>query len=205
MKQELTEKLYIKYPAIFAQHCGFEHSDGWYGIIDTLCEALSEGYIRLLEVDEERAKGLGIACDEDSGKYWLEVQPPQIVALQVKEKFATLRFYYALEFDPRFEKLAFGDQALPAAQAIASEYRSFYHGILHYAIILSAKVCEVTGRAGELHTTSGEPFGWRRTLNREFAQSDPICRSRDYQPIKLQGNELSNDTADNKGNSPPTG
>ena len=52
MNKELTNKLFDKYPKIFAQKnlpmseslvCfGFEHGDGWYDILDNLCEKIQQ-------------------------------------------------------------------------------------------------------------------------------------------------------------------
>jgi hypothetical protein len=77
MKKELQNKLYKKYPKIFVQRklsmtqtamCwGLECSDGWYWLIEKLCEMLQ--------------------WDIDHNKH------NQIEATQVKEKFGTLRFY----------------------------------------------------------------------------------------------------------------
>jgi hypothetical protein len=81
MTQELDSKLCAKYPKIFADRnadmlqtamCwGFECGDGWYWIIDNLCDSI-QGYI-------------------DSNKH---LNISQVVATQVKEKFGGLRFYY---------------------------------------------------------------------------------------------------------------
>ena len=78
MKKELQDKLYEKYPKIFKQKdddmtitclCwGLECGDGWYWLIDNLCESL-QWHI-------------------DRNNY------PQIEATQVKEKFGSLCFYY---------------------------------------------------------------------------------------------------------------
>ena len=78
MKPGLQEKLYEAYPKIFAQRkssmsetcmCwGIETPDSWYHIIDALCLSI-QNYL-----------------DEN---YIL----PQVEAVQVKEKFGTLRFY----------------------------------------------------------------------------------------------------------------
>ncbi len=77
MKQELQDKLYKKYPKIFRQRdlspretcmCyGIEFSDGWYNLIDNLCELLQ------FHIDKNGYQ--------------------QIEATQVKEKFGGLRFY----------------------------------------------------------------------------------------------------------------
>lgn len=81
MNQELTKKLFEKYPKIFSgkdkpvtenlMSFGFEHGDGWYKLIDGLCDHIQT---------------------------FLDNNPhlniPQVVATQVKEKFGTLSFYY---------------------------------------------------------------------------------------------------------------
>lgn len=77
MEKELDELLCQRYPLIFAdrrrsikESCmgwGFSCGDGWFDLIDTLCERLQ------FWTDHNRA--------------------PQVVASQVKEKFGTLRFY----------------------------------------------------------------------------------------------------------------
>ena len=78
MRKELDDKLVKKYPKIFkdrnadmketAMCWGFDHDDGWFWLIDNLCESI-QGYIDRNDV-------------------------PQVVATQVKEKFGSLRFYY---------------------------------------------------------------------------------------------------------------
>jgi hypothetical protein len=83
MKQELDNQLCEKYPKIFADRhkpmtetcmCwGFECGDGWYNILDQLCNNIQH-YIDWKNRKEEIV--------------------PQVVAEQVKEKFGTLRFYY---------------------------------------------------------------------------------------------------------------
>jgi len=77
MKKELQEKLFKKYPKIFAdinkspqETCmcwGIETGDGWYKLIDNLCSQLQ--------------------AETDSGKNG------QVIANQIKEKYGTLRFY----------------------------------------------------------------------------------------------------------------
>lgn len=72
MDQKLEQKLYTKYPALFAQHklsmqetcmCwGISTGDGWYHILDQMCQKIQE-----------------------TGK--------KVEFTQVKEKFGTLRVY----------------------------------------------------------------------------------------------------------------
>ncbi len=52
---------------------GFEHGDGWYNIIDSLCANIQN------HIDWQTKQGKTVS---------------QVVATQVKEKFGTLRFYY---------------------------------------------------------------------------------------------------------------
>ena len=78
MREELDKKLVAKYPKIFMDRhgdmsetgmCwGFQCGDGWYDLIDTLCQ-LIQGHVN---------------CKKDLN---------QIVAFSVKEKFGELRFY----------------------------------------------------------------------------------------------------------------
>jgi hypothetical protein len=77
MKTELQEILFKKYPEIFIgkdkpitdslMPFGFECGDGWYGIIDTLCQLIQQ--------------------------YVQDRSDLAVEALQVKEKYGGLRFY----------------------------------------------------------------------------------------------------------------
>ncbi len=81
MKTKLDEQLVKKYPKIFADRykdmketcmCwGFECGDGWYWLIDNLCNSI-QSYI-------------------DNNSHFMNIE--QVVATQVKEKFGGLRFY----------------------------------------------------------------------------------------------------------------
>lgn len=97
MKEELQNKLYEKYPKIFRQKdlspqetcmCwGIACGDGWYNLIDTLCENIQ---MRVNNVNRAR-------------KHRRENSPTTLVptndeimnveAVQVKEKYGGLRFY----------------------------------------------------------------------------------------------------------------
>jgi hypothetical protein len=78
MRKELDDLLCQRYPAIFSQRNasfeisgmgkGFECGDGWFDLIDALCECL---------------------------QFWTDHndREPQVEARQVKEKFGTLRFH----------------------------------------------------------------------------------------------------------------
>jgi len=177
MSPELDAKLCAKYPGIFtdrhafmretAMCWGFQCNDGWYNLIDGLCESLANLYLT------------GINAGTGDCPY-IRVNPPQVVATTVKQKLGILRFYYKLVFDPALLKLA---KTNVEAHQVISEYSYSIYGIVHHAEILSARTCEFTGQRGELHVSGGSRTGYLMTLNREFARTDPFCVSRGYVPV----------------------
>ena len=113
MKVELKQQLFEKYPRIFpgpeqpgaaAIGRAITVGDGWFGLVDVLCEQLQG------ETDQNGA--------------------PQIVAIQVKEKYGELRFYVGS----------------------ASERQE---AMIEFAEALSARVCEACGAPGSLRSLSG--------------------------------------------------
>lgn len=109
MKTQLAELLYKRHPLIFAerQHSisqssmgwGFSCGDGWFDLIDVLCERL---------------------------QFWTDHnKAPQVVAVQVKEKWGLLHFY------PR----------------VASEDQ---RGMIDMAQSMSARICEQCGKPGRV-------------------------------------------------------
>jgi hypothetical protein len=184
MSPELDKKLCEKYPKIFVNryksmmescmHWGIECDDGWYDIIDSMCEAMTHTY----------STGLWLDKASDNMEDYLDVKPPQVIADQVKEKFSSLRFYYHLEFEPTFRNLAYGENFNPEARAIAERYDNYIDGIVHYAEVLSSRTCELSGKPGILHSTGGSPNGWLKVLNEEVAKMNEFCVSRGYIPVR---------------------
>jgi len=93
MQQELQNKLIEKYPKIFAE-CGMTPQescmafgiavgDGWFHLIDQLCESL--------QYETDKYNG------------------PQVVAAQVKEKFGGLRFYVNSANDTQYNYIGFAE------------------------------------------------------------------------------------------------
>ena len=82
MKKELDNYLVEKYPKIFvnrygdmkntAMCWGFEHGDGWFWVLDQLCDSI-QSYI-----------------DTNNGWRKDDEKIPQVIATQVKEKVGTL-------------------------------------------------------------------------------------------------------------------
>jgi len=178
MKAELQQKIFEKYPKIFGDRTkpmtetcmcwGLEVGDGWYNLIDTLCEALTYTYSTSVQVDEEDGKRLGIKPYADS--YYFCVEPPQVIATQVKEKYGTLRFYYRSEFDEKIIYLL-ETKKYPDLEKVNDRFYNFIDGVVHFAEIASGRTCEATGQSGELHASGGTRSGWLKTLNKEHAKT----------------------------------
>ena len=194
MKPELDKQLCEKYPKIFknrnasqmesCMHWGLEIGEGWYDIIDVLCQAATYTYTTAIMVDEADGKRLSIAPYSYTNitTYHFYIKPPQLVADQVKEKFGTLRFYHHLEYDTVLLELEKTGK-YPELKEIMNRYNAYFDGIVHFAETLSERTCEVTGLKGEMHVTGGGVSGWYKTLNCEYAKNDPFCVDRNYIPV----------------------
>lgn len=162
MREELDKKLCEKYPKIFrdrfadmrttAMCWGFECGDGWYNILDSLCECI-QGHIdwkrkqraRTLKMNRKIKKAIEMnsidpIIDLHQGNWWVErceeilkekkydevpEKVNQVVAVQVKEKFGGLRFYYEG-----------GDETV--------------RGMVHMAETLASVTCETCGSPGHI-------------------------------------------------------
>ena len=155
MRKELDELLCEKYPKIFRdrnapmnQTCmcwGFDCGDGWFNIIDMLCANI-QSHIENVEKQREHTIRWNNQVNDpdydwsDKASFIKREERPvpelvdQVVAVQVKEKFGTLRFYYNG-----------GDD--------------FINGLERMAESMSAVTCEECGNPGTI--TKG---GWIRTL-----------------------------------------
>ena len=134
MRAALQEALYRKYPQIFRQRDlspsesaigrGIECADGWYPLLDGLCEVLSHH-----------------ARDGDD---------MAVEAVQVKQKFGGLHFYF--------------DGGCDHAR-----------GAVRMTMALSHRVCEETGRPGMLMTRNR----WVRTLAEDVGRTHGYHPQRD--------------------------
>lgn len=134
MSPELDKQLCEAYPKIFvnrhgdptttAMCWGFDHDDGWYNIIDMMC---GEIQARIDSVNKYNEWAI-------ENHKPIQEEVPQVVAVQVKEKFGTLRFYYDG-----------GDE--------------YIRGVVAMGETMSCVTCEQCGKPGK---TIGK--GWLRTL-----------------------------------------
>ena len=123
MREELDQYLCKVYPKIFKDRAGdptntlmcfgFECGDGWFQILNQLCNNIQH-YLDWENKDSEKV--------------------PQVVAVQVKEKLGTLRFYY-------------------------DGGNSKVDGMVRMAESMSGVMCEECGKPGE--TRHG---GWIKVL-----------------------------------------
>lgn len=193
MNPKLDKQLCDKYPKIFADRyktprdsCiafGIECGDGWYYIIDSLCCAMSRMWTTSIQIDAEDA--VKLAVEESSiGGYFLKIPAPQVIATQVKEKFATLRFYYKLDVEPNIKELLKSNK-YPDLEKIMDRYYSYFDGMVHMAESMSARTCELSGQDGEMHVSGGNRGGWYKTLNPEIAKTHQDLVDRNYVPVRL--------------------
>lgn len=142
MTPELDKKLVEKYPLIFrdryedpsktCMYWGFECGDGWYNIIDVMCAQIQHHIEWRQEQIEHTIKWNANVNDPDYE--WIAFVPreerkvpeeiEQVVAIQVKEKFGGLRFYY------------YGGD-------------DYIRGVVDLAESLSYKTCEICGAPGK--------------------------------------------------------
>jgi len=153
VRKELQNKLYASYPKIFAQKdldmkrtamCwGISCGDGWYNILEVLCGEL-QSYVdephRNVELYTRFLEEATLNEDDEAVKMWEQKLQkakksivPQVEAVQVKEKYGTLRFYTNV-YDDRINSLT------------------------GFAESMSACTCEDCGSPG-----SPDPGGWIKT------------------------------------------
>jgi hypothetical protein len=190
-KAILQQQIFAKYPKMFGDRTkpmtetcmcwGLEVGDGWYDLIDTLCQALTTSTYTYVHVDEEDGKRLGIEPYNYGGEnsYYFEVEPPQVIATQVKEKFGTLRFYHRVEHGEKITYLLETNK-YPELVKMVDRYYAFVDGIIHFAETASGRTCEETGQPGELHATGGTRMGWLKTVSKEHAKT--VLADRNYIP-----------------------
>lgn len=164
MRRELEEKLFKKYPNIFAGKdkpiteslipFGLECGNGWEWLIDNLCHSI-QGYVDSRN-EGVRIRKKAIAKFTFWYKLWYAVgrlllirsrnyllendkydeEEWQVEAIQVKEKFGTLRFY-----------INHGDDHI--------------YGMIWLAEVMSAGICEMCGTTADVTPSKG---GWIKYL-----------------------------------------
>ena len=120
MNSDLTNKLKTKYPKLLENIERLDCGDGWYNLINCACHIIQH------HVDSNQATN---------------PEYQQVTAVQIKEKFGTLRFY-------------------------CRGTTEYTEGVIDFAETMSGKVCEFTGNVGSLHRS---PTGWMHTVSEETA------------------------------------
>jgi hypothetical protein len=177
MNDRLDRYLVLKYPKLFVNRykdmketclCwGFEHDDGWFHLIDNLCDSIQSytdsnskkwriknkiariifGFInkqkwnsKINFVRRFLQKSKQISKFEDTFEKEEYETIPQVTVDQVKEKFGSLRFYYSG-----------GDDTI--------------HGMVWLAEHMSYNICEICGSTKNI----GRTTGWIKTLCEDCA------------------------------------
>lgn len=153
MSPELEQHLRETYPLIFSVKCEISTGDGWFDIIDQLCGNI-QAHIDNVVTRRERAIEWNKNVNDPEYEWKYTITPReereipelvgQVVALQIKEKFGTLRFYYRG-----------GDDYIRGLEAMADS--------------MSAVICEDCGKPGKLRTG-----GWIRTLCDDHAHEKEV-------------------------------
>lgn len=160
MREELDAKLVADYPELYrdrfapmnqtAMCWGFECGDGWYRILDTLSAALVDPHRRAKKDLEYWTENFnkrvwrgreGTQEDIDQAQKKFD-ETPCPVAVQVKEKFGTLRFYVDRATDAQYNYIDFAE-------------------------FMSARTCEICGDHGQTY-----PIGWYQTLCDKHADEE---------------------------------
>ena len=167
MKQELEQQLIAKYPKLFRDVnkspqetliCfGAECGDGWYGILDNLC-----GYITYLQTSVRYY--LGLRKDIKDGKFNVEFSCPDVVFMQIKEKYGTLRVYWNFAEIENYDELKSRLEKPEELDEYIDKYYNKIENVIDFCEYLSSKTCEMTGKPGKLYSK-----GWCVTLCKEEA------------------------------------
>lgn len=114
--------------------------------VEKLKEKISPPFGKYIDVDEGWYQ-IVIDCDKEL----TEIDSNYIV-IQIKQKFAGLRYYFE-------QSDIYDGDALSKMNAVVKKYEA-----------IAATTCEATGLPGVLMQS---PYGWRKILNPEFAQTTP--------------------------------
>ncbi len=145
MKDELSNKLYTKYPKLFREkdlpasescmYWGITCGDGWYNIIEEACEKLQK-----------------LSDDTNS----------QIVFTQIKEKFGLLRIYISIDElkETRIDIMTNHGVLVNSLEQPSGGVWEAAHNITNEAEEKSIKTCEVCGELGSPCSNRG----WILTL-----------------------------------------
>ena len=153
MTPELEQHIREQYPLIFSGRCEISINDGWFDIIDMLCNNIQH---RIDNIVMQRKYAIEWNKDVNDPDYdWAdrsfvkrkEREVPelveQVVAKQIKEKFGTLRFYYDG-----------GDDYIRGLEAMAAS--------------MSGVICEECGSPGTSRSTKKQR--WVRVLCEKHAE-----------------------------------
>ena len=170
MSPELEQKLTEKYPKLFRDvnrspkeslMCfGCEHGDGWYDIIDNLC-----GYITYLQKSVSYYVSLKEDTkDSDDKSFDGRFHCPDVVFMQIKEKYGTLRVYWNFAEIKNYDEIKSKLKNPDDLDERIKKYGDMVENAIDFSEYISSKTCEMTGKPGKLYSK-----GWCATLCKEEA------------------------------------
>lgn len=141
----------------------YEVGEGWVEIVnDTikLIEGKIDSRFKYSKLKDEKQSA-------DGSSYSHEKCPvkPELIILQIKEKFGGLRMYMAI--DPNYDKFPSEFDEDDYKNKIIS-INGFMDGTVSYAELLASRTCEFTGATGKLHVKNG----WMKTVSPEYAKEN---------------------------------
>jgi len=183
MNADLDKKLCEKYPKIFADRnkpmtetamCwGFEHDDGWYNIIDTMCYMI-QNHIDNREKQHEYALKFNMALQKaidgdntDLVKYFCgDKEPNELTLKRIQHDIATKRFVGVVDKIPQ----VVATQVKEKFGGLRFYYNGgdeYIDGITAMAEAMAEITCETCGKPGKKTN-----HGWIRTLCDEHNDSN---------------------------------
>jgi len=127
---------------------GFECAEGWYPLIESICRYFKHNRNRSIDL-----------INSGGEIETINFQFPHIRFDQIKEKFGQLTIYYHIcvdEFKP-YVITSVNDKTI---QNCVYEQFNFCDIVIGLAQSQSSRICELCGKAGEIHNNNG----WLRTL-----------------------------------------
>ena len=163
MTPELEQHIREKYPLIFSHRCEMSINDGWFDIIDLLCDNIQHRIDNAVKQRQYAIEWNDQVNDPDNDwsdkssfiKREERVVPDlieQVVVRQIKEKFGTLRFYYDG-----------GDEYIRGLDAMAAS--------------MTSRTCEECGSPGTSRSTKKQR--WIRVLCDKHAEEQGYIEDED--------------------------
>ena len=184
MNEELEVKLVKRHPDLFTDYYGdpmktcmawgMEHGDGWYSLIESLCEFIDYNIKRGIVIDITNATSDEGDVEKDfsnniirsrmTGRRVLKIKP-RVHFEQIKEKFGSLRIYLSINISHDDQTAVDHYKVNDELNAEFDTFSEVINRMQSFIERKSEQVCESCGQPGQLYST-----GWWKTLCPVHAQ-----------------------------------